>query len=191
MGWANRKTMKKITANRILRTFVALSIESDCASVRIRLSFSCLRCDGFHRHRVRAVGHFNCATDPSSSQAGCVFRAGATRRGFSLCPALQWLSGDGPGWRGAWGITYAANLRLYFDKISEDQWVKIARSLETRPPMPWFALRDMTESDLRDSCLRRIAGTRRRTRACLCRAGQGTQAPIRAVPVAAAEKIAA
>lgn len=61
----------------------------------------------------------------------------------------QWLMGDTMGWRGPWGTTYAPNLRLYFDKISEDQWVKIARTLETRPPMPWFAVRVMTERDLR------------------------------------------
>jgi mono/diheme cytochrome c family protein len=61
----------------------------------------------------------------------------------------QWLTGDVLGWRGPWGTTYAPNLRLYFDKISEDQWVKIARSIETRPPMPWFALRDMAEADVR------------------------------------------
>lgn len=60
-----------------------------------------------------------------------------------------WLMGDTLGWRGPWGTTYAPNLRLYFDKITEDQWVKIARTVETRPPMPWFALRAMTEQDLR------------------------------------------
>jgi mono/diheme cytochrome c family protein len=61
----------------------------------------------------------------------------------------QWLTGDTMGWRGPWGTTYAPNLRLYFDKITEDQWVKSARVMETRPPMPWFAVRDMTERDLR------------------------------------------
>ena len=61
----------------------------------------------------------------------------------------QWLMGDTMGWRGPWGTTYSPNLRLYFDKITEDQWVKIARTLETRPPMPWFVLREMTEQDLR------------------------------------------
>jgi mono/diheme cytochrome c family protein len=60
-----------------------------------------------------------------------------------------WLTGDTLGWRGPWGTTYAANLRTYFDKITEDQWVKIGRTIETRPPMPWFALRDMAENDLR------------------------------------------
>jgi len=61
----------------------------------------------------------------------------------------QWLMGDVMGWRGPWGTTYAPNLRLYFDKITEDQWLKVARTVEFRPPMPWFALRDMTDADLR------------------------------------------
>lgn len=60
-----------------------------------------------------------------------------------------WLTGDILGWRGPWGTTYASNLRQYFDKISEDQWVKIARVMQTRPPMPWFAVREMAETDLR------------------------------------------
>ncbi len=60
-----------------------------------------------------------------------------------------WLTGDILGWRGPWGTTYAANLRQYFDKISEDQWVKIARAMQTRPPMPWFTVREMAEQDLR------------------------------------------
>lgn len=59
-----------------------------------------------------------------------------------------WLTGESFGWRGPWGTTYPPNLRLYFDKISEDQWVKVARSAEMRPPMPWFALREMTDADL-------------------------------------------
>lgn len=60
-----------------------------------------------------------------------------------------WLTGDTLGWRGPWGTTYAPNLRLYFDKLTEDQWVQIARVLQTRPPMPWFSLREMAEADLR------------------------------------------
>jgi len=60
-----------------------------------------------------------------------------------------WLTGDSFGWRGPWGTTYAANLRQYFGKITEEQWVKIARSIETRPPMPWFTVREMAEDDLR------------------------------------------
>ncbi|MBM4121067.1 MAG: cytochrome C [Nitrospira sp.] len=61
----------------------------------------------------------------------------------------QWLVGDKLGWRGPWGTTYASNLRLYITTLSEDQWVQVARALQTRPPMPWFTLRGLHERDLR------------------------------------------
>ena len=61
----------------------------------------------------------------------------------------DWLTGDALGWRGDWGTTYPANLRTYMQNMSETQWVKTAKSIETRPPMPWFALHDMSEQDLR------------------------------------------
>jgi len=65
-------------------------------------------------------------------------------------PPNEWLLGSGPfGFRGPWGTTYPANLRLTLDKLTENQWVKYARSLKTRPPMPWFTLNAMHESDLR------------------------------------------
>ena len=64
-------------------------------------------------------------------------------------PQAQWLLGDAVGFRGPWGTTYPANLRLSFSRMTEDEWVKIARTVEYRPPMPWFALREMTEVDLR------------------------------------------
>lgn len=34
-------------------------------------------------------------------------------------------------------------------KLTEAQWVKLAKTTQFRPPMPWFALRDMTAPDLR------------------------------------------
>ncbi len=55
----------------------------------------------------------------------------------------DWLVGDALGWNGDWGTTYPANLRLTLATMTEDQWVGYARKLESRPPMPWFALRDM------------------------------------------------
>ncbi len=61
----------------------------------------------------------------------------------------QWLVGDGFGWRGPWGTTYATNLRNRIHGLTEDQWVAYARTLKARPPMPWFALNDMKENDLR------------------------------------------
>jgi mono/diheme cytochrome c family protein len=64
-------------------------------------------------------------------------------------PEAQWLTGDSFGWRGAWGTTYPVNLRLYMQTLSEDEWLKKAATLETRPPMPWYVLHDMTKDDLR------------------------------------------
>ena len=63
-------------------------------------------------------------------------------------PMDEWLTGTPVGFKGAWGTTYAANLRLTLNTLTEDQWVKFAR-LPRRPPMPWFNLRDMSDSDLR------------------------------------------
>jgi mono/diheme cytochrome c family protein len=64
-------------------------------------------------------------------------------------PEKDWLTGDQLGWRGPWGTTYPVNLRLYMQKRTEAEWVQTARSLQTRPPMPWFALNAMTDADLR------------------------------------------
>jgi mono/diheme cytochrome c family protein len=64
-------------------------------------------------------------------------------------PEAQWLTGDIVGWRGPWGTTYATNLRLYFQGLTEEEWVKEGKALKARPPMPWFNLRDMTTTDLR------------------------------------------
>jgi mono/diheme cytochrome c family protein len=64
-------------------------------------------------------------------------------------PEAQWLIGDALGWHGPWGTTYATNLRLYMQGLTEDQWVKTAKNLKARPPMPWFNVREMTTGDLR------------------------------------------
>lgn len=64
-------------------------------------------------------------------------------------PEREWLTGDALGWRGPWGTTYAPNLRLSLPRMTEDQWVKKAKTLSSRPPMPWFNLHRMSEADLR------------------------------------------
>ncbi len=64
-------------------------------------------------------------------------------------PEKSRLMGDTLGWRGPWGTTYAPNLRLYMSKMSENDWVKVSKEMTPRPPMPWFNLRHMTDSDLR------------------------------------------
>ena len=65
-------------------------------------------------------------------------------------PEAEWLLGSGQfGFRGPWGTTYPPNLRLTVAKLSENEWIKYAKGLKTRPPMPWFTLNAMHESDLR------------------------------------------
>jgi hypothetical protein len=64
-------------------------------------------------------------------------------------PEADWLMGDVVGWSGPWGTTYAVNLRQLFRNLTEDQWIKMARHLRARPPMPWYAVRIMKEKDLR------------------------------------------
>jgi mono/diheme cytochrome c family protein len=60
-----------------------------------------------------------------------------------------WLTGDKLGWSGPWGTTYATNLRQFMADKSEQQWVKHARTMTPRPPMPWFNVRAMTDADLK------------------------------------------
>ena len=64
-------------------------------------------------------------------------------------PAEQWLTGDSFGWNGPWGTTYGSNLRLFMKDMTEQQWVQVAKTLQRRPPMPWFNLNAMTDDDLR------------------------------------------
>jgi mono/diheme cytochrome c family protein len=63
-------------------------------------------------------------------------------------PESLWLTGDTFGWRGPWGTTYGPNLRLLLNKLTEEQWVSLAETLRSRPPMPWFNLNAVTEKDL-------------------------------------------
>lgn len=59
-----------------------------------------------------------------------------------------WLTGDGLGWRGPWGTTYATNLRISINAMSETQWLQFAKTMQPRPPMPWFNVRAMSDGDL-------------------------------------------
>jgi mono/diheme cytochrome c family protein len=63
-------------------------------------------------------------------------------------PVSEWLTGAPIGFRGPWGTSYAANLRLTLTALTEEQWLTFAR-VPRRPPMPWFNLRDMSDDDLR------------------------------------------
>jgi mono/diheme cytochrome c family protein len=88
------------------------------------------------RYLVTVGGCNDCHTEGFAPSAGKV-------------PQARWLTGSSLGSRGDWGTTYPANLRLYMQGLNADEWVRRARALETRPPMPWFVLREIKEADLR------------------------------------------
>jgi hypothetical protein len=74
---------------------------------------------------------------------------GYRQSGGKIDPAKA-MTGDGSlGWRGPWGVTYPSNLRLKAYIRDEDAFVEDMRALETLPPMPWYNVRAMRESDLR------------------------------------------
>lgn len=85
---------------------------------------------------VRIGGCNDCHTAGYAQQQGNIDKA-------------QWLTGSPLGYRGPWGTTYAANLRLKLDGMDEAQWLAYSANLHTRPLMPDFALRAMREDDRR------------------------------------------
>jgi mono/diheme cytochrome c family protein len=88
------------------------------------------------RYLMKIAGCNDCHT-PGYAQSG------------GKVPEATWLTGDMLGFAGPWGTTYPVNLRTYMQGITETQWMAVARTKEMRPPMPWFALRDMSDADLR------------------------------------------
>lgn len=89
------------------------------------------------RYVVQLGGCNDCHTPGFAQNAGNV-------------PEQAWLVGDTLGWRGGWGTTYASNLRLRLADMSEAQWIDYARTLQARPPMPFWVLNAMSDADLRD-----------------------------------------
>ena len=87
------------------------------------------------RYVVKIAGCNDCHTPNWPQTAGAV-------------PEAEWLTGSSVGFQGPWGTTYPANLRLAVNVMTEAQWMAMARQ-PMKPPMPWFALRDMTDADLR------------------------------------------
>jgi hypothetical protein len=64
-------------------------------------------------------------------------------------PTSAWLTGNSVGYRGPWGTSYPANLRLVVQEDTEDGWVRMFRAGRGLPPMPWQNYRTMHEDDLR------------------------------------------
>lgn len=87
------------------------------------------------RYLVQVSGCNDCHTPNYGANAGRV-------------DEKLWLTGDSLGWQGPWGTTYATNLRLLMQRFTREQWIAHARSMEPRPPMPWFNVRAMSDQDL-------------------------------------------
>lgn len=85
---------------------------------------------------VKTTGCNDCHTPGYAEQQGNVDKA-------------QWLTGTPLGYNGPWGTTYATNLRLRLQEMDEAQWLEFSASLRTRPIMPDFAVRAMTQEDRR------------------------------------------
>ena len=85
---------------------------------------------------IKTTGCNDCHTTGYAEQQGNVDKA-------------QWLTGSPLGYNGPWGTTYAANLRLTLAGMDEAQWLEYSANLRTRPIMPDFAVRAMTEEDRR------------------------------------------
>ncbi len=67
-------------------------------------------------------------------------------------PSAERFTGSDVGYRGPWGTTYAANLRLVTQRESEDEWVHILTTADGgkgRPPMPWMNTAATSDRDLR------------------------------------------
>lgn len=64
-------------------------------------------------------------------------------------PEEDWLTGSNLGWRGPWGTTYAANLRLRVQEISKEAWVNQMHTRHANPPMPWMNVNQMSDQDAR------------------------------------------
>jgi hypothetical protein len=59
------------------------------------------------------------------------------------------LKGNPVGYQGPWGTTYAMNLRILADGMSEDDWVKFLTTFTARPPMPYYNVHAMDEVQMR------------------------------------------
>ena len=113
---------------------LVLAAGACCASARAEDSVSA---DAVQRGRYIAmiVGCNDCHTRGYAPSGGKV-------------PESQWLTGDALGFSGPWGTTYAPNLRLKLASMDLATFKAYAHALQTRPPMPYWALNAMSDADL-------------------------------------------
>lgn len=64
-------------------------------------------------------------------------------------PVAERLTGSRIGWRGPWGTSYAINLRLLAQQLTEAQWLSYIAAMQPKPPMPWYNMRVMSPADLK------------------------------------------
>jgi mono/diheme cytochrome c family protein len=64
-------------------------------------------------------------------------------------PVAQWMTGSNLGYRGPWGTSYPANVRLEFQRISEAEWLFMVRTRGGHWPMVWHDLRMLDDNDRR------------------------------------------
>lgn len=67
---------------------------------------------------------------------------------FGQIPGPDRLTGLPVGFRGPWGTSYPANLRLSATSQTAAQWIAMIRARRGNPPMPWMNLHQMTDRDL-------------------------------------------
>ena len=151
----------------------------------------------FSSHRVRRARHSPAAQDKAAAAdvkrgrylvqiAGCndCHTPGYPESAGKVDEKL-WLTGSPLGWRGPWGTTYATNLRLVAQTMTEAQWLKRARS-ELRPADALVQpARHERRGPAGDVSLHQAPGPGGRAGARLRAARQGAEAAVRAVPRAA------
>jgi mono/diheme cytochrome c family protein len=64
-------------------------------------------------------------------------------------PVSRWMTGSNLGYRGPWGTSYPANVRLEFSHISENDWLFMVRTRGGHWPMVWHDLRYLKTDDQR------------------------------------------
>lgn len=72
---------------------------------------------------------------------------GYAESGGKVDPAVA-LTGTSMGYQGPWGTTYPANLRMVAKKMTQEEFLAFAKTFEARPPMPWFNIHAMDDSDI-------------------------------------------
>ncbi len=63
------------------------------------------------------------------------------RESDGTVPLARWMTGGTLGYRGPWGTSYPANVRLEFQRISEADWLFMVRTRGGHWPMVWHDLR--------------------------------------------------